>query len=58
MPTNKIESLEKDNNKKIEDKDYIEDKFETNQLSKQSERNLSPTVETMSSNNGFYILKG
>lgn len=54
MPTNKVESLEKNNNTKIENQDYIENKFKINQLKQKNELTLSQTAETQSSNNGSY----
>lgn len=54
MPTNKVESLEKNNNRTIEDQNYVENKFNINKLNQKNELTLSQTAETLSSNNGSY----
>lgn len=46
MPTNKVESLEKNNYTKTEDQDYAENKLEINQLNSQNELTLFQTTET------------
>ncbi|QQY79079.1 hypothetical protein EDD65_11817 [Keratinibaculum paraultunense] len=54
MPTNKVKSLEKNNNPKIENQEYIENKFKINKLKQKNELTLSQTTETRNSNNGSY----